>query len=62
MSHNEIERREFWDAIKISEEDGLIYKYRRIITNPRIGAVSQIEEKVCDVGEYELLLTLKLKK
>jgi hypothetical protein len=33
----------------------------KILSNPRIGTVSAIHEHIADVGEYELILTLKLK-
>lgn len=40
----------------------LIQAYFDITDNPRIGTVSKIEVPIQDVGEYELVLTLKLKK
>lgn len=39
----------------------ILEKYHALLKDPRIGSVYQIEAPIQDVGEYELVLTLKLK-
>ena len=59
--NDEYQTRQFWDRSLNLQTEKLVNKAHDLVNNKRLGTCVAIEEHIQDVGDYELVLTLRLK-